>query len=477
MKSKFVQLTKGAEGFHGIAFDGRRVFVWVTKGKSRFVRIHAWPSLEKLADVKHDGATRGVVSRDGALLAFPSGRNEKAQRWYGERAVTADASTGELVATTALPKSPPQSVALSPDNRLLAVGEYECFRIHDPQTGKELRHVTKAHDRVIDALAWSPDGSQLATRSIGDTALWDTKTWKRIAVLPTAENERCSIDFLASGALVALIDETHLGVWLNGKWKHRAELRHPAELVVVARGANVVITAGRDHGVRKWSASLEPIAELEKHGDEKISLSVSDDASVVLVAIEDGMLVWAERGKAPAVDPRKPPDIEARIASPRQVKLASVADLEKLVAKTKWFASVGKPIAGVKRLAKLEEWNGAEQPRLGTVFTLGVSLYETAERVAPAGVKAKAEKLSGVARKAAMTALRTRADGDVAQDPKTAAVYGATMAVQAAAAWIGLGWPLPTDLQTLLAWFADGRWPCGVATPPRDGRKTPILVV
>jgi hypothetical protein len=45
-----------------------------------------------------------------------------------------------------------------------------------------------------------------------------------------------------------------------------------------------------------------------------------------------------------------------------------------------------------------------------------------------------------------------------------------------AAAWLAMGWPLPADLQTLLAWYGEGRWPCGFATAPRAGRRTALLV-
>jgi hypothetical protein len=34
----------------------------------------------------------------------------------------------------------------------------------------------------------------------------------------------------------------------------------------------------------------------------------------------------------------------------------------------------------------------------------------------------------------------------------------------------------PRDLQTLLAWYGDGRWPCGLASAPREGRATAILI-
>jgi hypothetical protein len=141
---------------------------------------------------------------------------------------------------------------------------------------------------------------------------------------------------------------------------------------------------------------------------------------------------------------------------------------------------VGKPTdVAVKRLDSLAKWTGAEQPRLEPIFSLPLSLREEAEVVAksvrPAAL-ADAARLSERVRAAAKKALKTKADGDVTQDPATAAVHGAASTVEAAAAWLGLGWALPRDLQTLLAWYGDGRWPCGLASAPREGRATAILI-
>ena len=59
-------------------------------------------------------------------------------------------------------------------------------------TGKKLR-VFKGHTRRIESVAWSPDGSQLATGSQDKTVkVWDVATGKELHTFSGASGRNCS---------------------------------------------------------------------------------------------------------------------------------------------------------------------------------------------------------------------------------------------------------------------------------------------
>ena len=70
------------------------------------------------------------------------------------------------------------SVSLSPDGFKVAIGDKSGFRIRDLRTGISLYQLSG------ELIAWSPDGSMIATGSYeGSLQLWDSGTGKRLAHL------------------------------------------------------------------------------------------------------------------------------------------------------------------------------------------------------------------------------------------------------------------------------------------------------
>lgn len=78
------------------------------------------------------------------------------------------------------------AAALSPDDRLLAVGGYLSrggIRLIDFQTG-EVKALLIGHSNVISGLAFSPDGNKLISGSSDKTArIWNVRTQRTIHVL------------------------------------------------------------------------------------------------------------------------------------------------------------------------------------------------------------------------------------------------------------------------------------------------------
>jgi WD40 repeat protein len=121
----------------------------------------------------HEGAVLAVAfSPDGALLAS-SGADNRILLWdVQERRPDGPPLTGH--SADSLTFSGGSTLAFSPDGRWLATSSADKIVAWDMGTRRRVAHPFEAHTRPINSIAFSPDGSLLASAAHnGQIALWD----------------------------------------------------------------------------------------------------------------------------------------------------------------------------------------------------------------------------------------------------------------------------------------------------------------
>ena len=256
------------------------------------------PPIPQLDTGGHDSLIRDIVfTRDGRQLV--SAGNDKLVRVW-------DIATGRTVRTFRGETGPGSegkifAMALSPDNRWLAVAGYlriqgesnTHIRLYDFASGESVA-LLEGHTNVVNALAFSADSAWLVSGSADKTAIiWNLATRQKHRTLRGHTNAIYAVGFTPDNKRVVTGSLDHaLKLWNTATGALIQTMTGHTDKVhaVAVTPDNRILSGGKDRSIRIWDgitgAGLSTL--VEDQGTQIGSLSVNPDGRQVLAGVGRG---------------------------------------------------------------------------------------------------------------------------------------------------------------------------------------------
>ena len=242
------------------------------------------------------------------------------------------------------------SVAWSPDgSRLASASGDHSVKIWEVSSGEVIATLHGHGDRVW-SVAWSPDGSRLASAS-GDRSIkvWEVSSGEVIATLHGHGSWVWSVAWSPDGFLLASAsDDRSIKVWEVSSGEAIATLQGHGDSVrsiVWSPDGFLLASASGDRSIKVWEASSgQAIATLQGHGDPVLSVAWSPNGSRLASASGDRSIkVWeVSSGQAIATLQGHGSWVRSAAWSPDGSRLASASDDRSIKV---WEVSSGQAIA------------------------------------------------------------------------------------------------------------------------------------
>ncbi|KIK36843.1 hypothetical protein CY34DRAFT_810907, partial [Suillus luteus UH-Slu-Lm8-n1] len=203
------------------------------------------------------------------------------------------------------------SVAFSPDGTRIATGSADCtVRLWDAATGQPVGEPLLGHTSLVTSISFSPDGTRIVSGSVDETVrLWDVATRQPIGEPLLGHTDSVnSVAFSPSGSRI--------------------------------------VTGSEDQTVQLWNAATrQPVGEpLRGHTGGVNSVSFSPDETRIVSGSDDGIVrLWEVATGQPAGEPLKGHDFSVTSVSfsPDGTRIASGSFDETV---RLWDAATRKPI-------------------------------------------------------------------------------------------------------------------------------------
>jgi len=245
---------------------------------------------------------------------------ELVRRWivgglkWDEAALRGEARARD-VKLEALPPghAPTLALALAADGRWLAAGRGNRIVVYDTlKTNFPVVADFEAHRDEVRALAWSPDGSALASGAYRELTVWETNSFQARWTVRTGLVERVTaLRFSAyGGALVAADSAVAERGWVRlfAVETGRSIAAWPAHTdticdLAISPDGGVIATAGGDKLAKLWEvASTREVARLEGHSGSVSGLAFNTNGTeLVTVGADKQLKVWDVKTRESAI--------------------------------------------------------------------------------------------------------------------------------------------------------------------------------
>ncbi|MBI1746580.1 MAG: choice-of-anchor D domain-containing protein [Acidobacteria bacterium] len=201
-------------------------------------------------------------------------------------------------------RSAVRTVAWSPDGSQLASGANDGeIRVWAAESG-ELVQALAAHTEEVTSVAWSGDGQRLATASMDRTVkIWDTKSWQVVGELRGHTNGVRSVAWSPDGSQLATgSQDLTIKLWSAASYEAMTTLRdhtQGVQTIAWSPDGSVLASGSQDRTIKLWDATsyqlvitLPQVAE-EGHTASVESVAWSPDGSQLATSGFEGTIkLW-----------------------------------------------------------------------------------------------------------------------------------------------------------------------------------------